>query len=164
MAEIALTRGYVAIVDEADLELVGSHKWSAHSSGYAVRMESGRMVYMHRLIMNATGAVYVDHINGDVRDNRRSNLRLCSGNQSAMNRGKVKRSTSSRYKGVWYQSKTMRWHAHIRIPVPGKGRGRRKFLGSFGSEIEAARAYNEAALMYHGTFARLNEIQEDVCR
>ena len=31
-------------------------------------------------------------------------------------------------------------------------------LGYFLTPIDAARAYNEAALLYHGEFARLNEV------
>jgi hypothetical protein len=32
------------------------------------------------------------------------------------------------------------------------------FLGRFTSEEDAARAYNEGAVKYHGEFARLNDL------
>jgi hypothetical protein len=34
--------------------------------------------------------------------------------------------------------------------------GKRIWLGSFKDEIEAAKAYDEAAKKYHGEYARLN--------
>jgi hypothetical protein len=33
-----------------------------------------------------------------------------------------------------------------------------KWLGSFINKLDAAKAYNEAAIKYHGEFAKLNEL------
>lgn len=60
----------------------------------------------------------------------------------------------SQYRGVRTRNGE-RWYAEIK--VNGKG----VYLGSFNSEIEAARAYNEAALKYHGDKAKLNEIPDE---
>jgi hypothetical protein len=44
----------------------------------------------------------------------------------------------------------MKWIARIRYD------GKHKFIGYFDDEIEAAKAYDEAAKKYHGEFAVLN--------
>lgn len=49
-----------------------------------------------------------------------------------------------------------RWVAEVWV------KKKRIFLKRFYTEIEAAIAYNEMALKYHGEFARLNIIQENV--
>jgi hypothetical protein len=42
--------------------------------------------------------------------------------------------------------------------------GKELWLGRFNTEIEAARAYNEAVVKYFGEFAVLNEIQSLVVK
>jgi hypothetical protein len=70
--------------------------------------------------------------------------------QNRWNSKKRKGKCSSKYIGVsWYTSQK-KWAA--RIMTDGKSR----FIGYFDSEIDAARAYDEAAKKYHGQFAALN--------
>jgi hypothetical protein len=53
----------------------------------------------------------------------------------------------------WHKQKG-NWRAYITIM------GKHVHLGGFGSEVEAARAYNKAALKHFGEFAKLNVIDE----
>lgn len=84
--EIQLSRGMVALVDEADFAAVNTSRWSFQPNrriGYAirgVRDSDGkyRSQLMHRFIMDAPAGEFVDHINGNGLDNRRANLRLCT--------------------------------------------------------------------------------------
>lgn len=86
----------------------------------------------------------IDHINGDRTDNRIENLRDCTPSQNAQNA----RVTRDGLKGV--TNCRGRWQAKIR--ADGKGR----CLGTFGTEVEAALAYDEAARDYFGEFASVN--------
>ena len=91
----------------------------------------------------------IDHIDANPSNNRWANLRAATQGQNNCNRmGAVV--SSSRYKGVsWYERKK-KWEAYIQID------GRKKSLGHFWEEAEAARVHDEWARIYHGEFARLN--------
>ena len=102
----------------------------------------------HRSIMNCPDDLVVDHINGNTLDNRKLNLRQCTHQQNMMNAVK-KRKSLSKFKGVFRNGNS--WGARI-------GNGGRIHIGSFKTEEEAAKAYNEKALELFGEFAKLNDI------
>lgn len=87
----------------------------------------------------------IDHINGDKSDNRIENLRLANVIENNRNRAAL-----SGYKGVRYHKPSGKWQARITSEYKGK------HLGLFNNEIEAAKAYDEAARLLHGDFAHLN--------
>lgn len=149
---ISLTRGLSCLVDEADYATLASHKWCVMSDGYAGReVSKGKTVSMHRIIMNAKKGEYVDHINHDIRDNRRCNLRICTAVESLRNRRKLKAATS-RYKGVSWNKVWNKWQVAIRAG------GNKMSLGCFTDEDDAATVYNVAAQLFHGDYAVLNSI------
>ena len=100
--------------------------------------------------MRAPRGLLVDHRNGDGLDNRRDNLRLATHSENMMNRPKIKSPTTSRFVGVYFDKARRLWVARIHL------NGKCIWLGRFATEIEAAKAYDEAAKKYHGEFARLN--------
>lgn len=152
--QIPLTQGKHAIVDLENFERLSQWSWYFHGF-YAVRKPynaNGKCFMMHRLIINAPEDMYVDHINGNGLDNRRSNLRLCTHTQNCMNSLRRKNKTS-KYKGVSWSKEKEKWAVYISYYK------KHSFVGRYDTEIEAALAYNEAALKYHGEFAKLNEIE-----
>ena len=161
---IPLTRGAWALVDEGDFAYLSSFAWQL-APPYASRnrrveeQESPPHIYMHRAILDivARRGIYVDHINGNQLDNRRSNLRLATTAQNAQNL-RTPRDNKSGYKGVYFDKHRGRWKAHIKPPAPL----RRKTLGYFDSAEDAARAYNKAAQEHFGEFAMLNKIRSEV--
>jgi hypothetical protein len=96
-----------------------------------------------------TQDVFVDHINGNGLDNRKSNLRICTHQQNCENSRKRKKSFS-KYKGVYWSKNAKKWVAQITID------GKSKHLGYFELEEDAAAAYDKAAVKYFGEFACLN--------
>jgi hypothetical protein len=157
MREIPLSQGFVALIDDADFELVGHFRWHMiqvqSGKRYAqrnIRLASGRKTtqLMHRVIVDYK---LVDHINRNGLDNQRYNLRSASHSQNHANATKLKRSDStSIYKGVYLNKN--RWIARITLNQ------RLHYLGSFLTERDAALAYNEAARSVFGEFALLNEV------
>lgn len=59
--------------------------------------------------------------------------------------------TSSIYKGVIWDEQRGKWRSRIEI------NGKRKHLGYFESEVDAADAYDKAAVELFGSFAKLNK-------
>lgn len=104
---------------------------------------------MHRFIMDAKKGDIIDHVNGDPLDNRFKNLRKCTVSQNAKNRSINKNNTSG-YKGVVWHLQVCKWQS--RIYVDGKW----KSLGIFDDKMKAAKAYNKAAKVHYGKFAKLN--------
>ncbi len=163
MREIELTRGKVALIDDADYPLLSAYHWAARQDHNGVwyarrtehRQDKNVSVYMHRAILDVPHGMQVDHVNHNGLDNQRFNIRICTKVQNGANRLKASK-YSSLYKGVsWSKSKNC-WEARI-----GSGSVNpitRRHLGSFKSEIEAARAYDAAAREQWGEFALVNGV------
>jgi hypothetical protein len=153
VAEVELRRGGgVAIVDASDVPLVSGLSWRKHvrTTGiYAVAKilgEDGKRhtVYMHRRIMGDMEQ-QVDHRDRDGLNNRRANMRPCTGAENSANRGPA---TGRALKGVYPADK--KWvakigHSGIRYRSP-----------RFATAAEAARWYDAKAVELHGNFARPN--------
>lgn len=156
MNKIILRNGEECLVSPQDFHWINQRNWYLHAAGYAMCDLWGRRgsakVLMHRLILLAPDTATVDHINGNVLDNRRENLRLATQSEQNMNRHKIV--GVSKFKGVYRRSDGLKWVAMI------KKNYQRKYLGCFENEIDAALAYNKAAIELHGSFAKLNNIGE----
>jgi len=90
----------------------------------------------------------IDHINGDIKDNRISNLRevtLVENNRNCKN----KSNSHSRFKGA---AKSKNGYYQVQIRHDNK----QTYIGRYKSEIEAAYWYDMASIQYHGEFGRRN--------
>ncbi len=158
MRTIELTRGKFAKVDDADYEYLNQWKWR-HNEGYATRtlLPGRRHINMHRILMGLSlgDGKEVDHINGDGLDNRRCNLRLCTRSQNNFNQG-IRRTVAktSKYRGVSWDTNRCKWRVHL------QAYGKQVHVGRFGTEDEAATAWNKVAVEQYGEFARLNIIDK----
>jgi hypothetical protein len=150
---IPLADGLYAYVDAADYEGLSRWNWHVTSGGYPARSVKGGQVFMHREIMQPTQGKVVDHQDGNKANNCRFNLRVCSRKENQGNMQK-QHGASSRYKGVSYSRRHGKYFAQCRFA------GKHRWLGFFDDEVEAARAYDRAAVEECGEFARLNFPQE----
>lgn len=150
MKEIILTQGKVALVDDEDYEKVSQYKWHAqkgHNTFYAVRsVWKSNKIQMHKFIMNAN---FIDHKDGSGLNNQKENLRVCNNTENSRN-CKLTYNSTTGYKGVHWDKNNKKYQVEIMV------NRKHIFLGRFVDIIEAAKAYDKAALKYFGEFARLN--------
>jgi len=148
-----------AAVDPPDYIELSKYHWRLCRSTrtcYAFRTEprgknqTQNVFWMHRQIMNPPDHLLVDHDNHNGLDDRRSNLRVVTHAENQQNARKTISKTTSKYKGVDFVKSTGLWRARITVE------GKRLFLGSFDNELDAARAYDEAAKFHFKEFACLN--------
>jgi len=160
-------RGRFAVVDEDKFDLLSQYTW-AFTGGYAACwyprvflggkrvIPKGEEIHafnirMHRLILSPSENDSVDHINHDKLDNRICNLRVCS-NQDNQRNAVLRVDSKSGFKGVTYREnrKAEKYRAYIRV------NGTQVHIGFFPTALEAALAYDKAAIEKFGSFASTN--------
>ncbi len=160
MKEIQLTQGKVALVDDEDFEYLNQFKWQAkktHSNNYYagrwLRLSKGIRIFitMQNEIIKPCKNFIVDHVNNIGIDNRKINLRVCNNLENMRNKN-IYKNNSSGFKGVSWDKKRKKYYSYIRH------NNLMYNLGHYIDPKDAARAYNEAAIKYHGEFANLNKI------
>ena len=123
-------------------------------NGYITISVDSKRYYAHRLAwMYVFGFIpeQIDHVNRNRADNRICNLRPANHSLNESNK-QTKSGCASKYRGVSIHKRTGMWRARI------KKDKKEIHLGLFHSEIDAAKKYNEYALLHFGEYSVLNEV------
>jgi hypothetical protein len=121
-------KGGIAIIDTEDFDKVSQYKWYKDKGNYA----TGKVGFMHRFIMSPPEDKFIDHINHNRLDNRKSNLRETTIFINNANKSKAK-NKSSQYKNVYYDKRSKKFMAQISM------NGKTISLGSSENEIDTAK-------------------------
>lgn len=132
-----ISRGYVTIAIEGV-------RYRAHRLAW---------LYMHGELPNSE----IDHVNRNRQDNRISNLRLCTGNENAVNRS-MRSDNSSGYRGVSFYKALGKWSASARINK------QTYHIGYYSTPLEASRAYHNFIKEKHGEFYVSLEEEQNTLR
>ena len=139
--------------DRDDIRKVVKHTWHVNSNGYvttnvSIGHKKQKVVSLHRYIMDEHNpTVFIDHINGNTLDNRKSNLRRVNSAQNSQNHKKLKTNTSGTTGVYWHKNKN-KWESCISVD------GKNVYLGLFDSKEEAIEARKEAEEKYYGEYVR----------
>ena len=163
MKVIILTQGKKCLVDNSDFELYGQIKW------YACKSKNGKTFYarnshyefdgkkgcnLHQLLIGRPPSKQwqITFKDGNSLNCQRSNLCYIRHSDNTQRHGKTQKKIikSSKYLGV--SSPPKRYLARLNFD------GKIVHIGSFKTEIEAAKAYNEMAKKLFGNKAKLNDL------
>lgn len=134
-----------AIVDLEYKDIVEEYKWCMNGDGYALGSKNGKRILLHRLIMNCPKGKLVDHINHNILDNRKSNLRICDKQKNAFNQT-IRKDNTSGTTGVIWNKQHNKWEARIRVDY------KLIHLGLYSNKEEAIKVRKEAEVKYFGEF------------
>jgi len=132
--------------DIEDYDLIKNYCWMLNNYGYAYAHKDDTNVSMHRIIMNCSGDMVVDHINGNKLDNRKSNLRVCTIAENVRHRVSFPNNNSGNL-GVYFDKRINRWCARLFC------NGKDYYLGSFANKQQAIDVRRQAEIEYFGEFA-----------
>lgn len=143
------TNGEEFYFDLEDYDLIKNYCWWIDNHGYVVAYNINdssnkySTVLFHKLIKNGK---YIDHINHDTKNNRKSNLRIVTASQNNMNSSKRSDNISG-VTGVSWHKGISKWRARINVD------GNEIQLGYFVEFEDAVRARKEAEEKYFGEYS-----------
>ncbi len=142
------------LLDDEDYDRCSKHTWGLIGTGQGALKATidSQPVYLVHFIMQNKRTY--DHKDRNPLNNQKTNFREANHHQNMQNRDKFEdgiRTYSSKHKGVSKCNKN-KWRAKITYS------GKVIILGYFYDEIDAAKAYNDVAIKYHGEFAVLNKV------
>jgi len=152
MTDILITTStnHRIIVSQEDYEFYLVNKWHVSKFGYLVRrIDTKTIIWFSREVAKRMGldtTKIIDHIDRNRLNNSRDNLRAATKQQNNSNKSKPATNTSG-YKGVYFDNKAKKWRSQISI------KNQTKYLGIFTDIVDAAKAYDRAAIEIYGDFA-----------
>lgn len=163
MKKLLLSQGFEALIDDEDFDRVSRFRWHVNGNRnyrYATRMvgkNPQKSLSLANFILKSVSSrrCIVYYKNSNTLDCQKENLTLAERSKAHTRSKKTSKLCSSVFKGVSWSSKCKKWHVFL------QHNRKRIWLGQYDRELDAAKAYNTAALKYHGEEAFQNIIVEE---
>lgn len=148
----ASNTGNEFMFDVEDYDKIKHITWGEDTKGYLRGFYCNKMRSLHRLVLNQNvkNDTMVDHINHNIKDNRKENLRITTNSGNIKNSKLSVRNTSG-VKGVSFDKEDLRWKANIQCNK------KKYYLGSFVNKEDAIRIRELAELKLFGEYSRRYE-------
>lgn len=147
------TDGRSFYFDKEDFDLIKDFGWYFNNKGYVkARTKDNKSIALHRLVMNVQDNRVIDHIDHNVVNNCKYNLRIVTRQQNAMN-SKISKNNTSGFKGVQFDKNRNKWFALIRV------NNKQIHLGYYDNINDAAQARKEAEDKYFGEYSYENSMK-----
>lgn len=125
-----------------------------HTNSYYIYGTQNKQRFsIHQFILGKREGFVIDHIDHDTTNNRRSNLRVVTLSNNAMNQ-RIKSNNTSGVKGVRWHKATQKWQSGIGI------KGKQIYLGVYETFDEAVKVRKEAEKKYFGEYSFENSISK----
>ncbi len=137
-----------ALIDIDDIEKVKNMKWRKTGHHVSSDVEGSKFqILLHRFILGVSDInIDVDHIDRDVLNNKKANLRVCSHQENTFNCSLSKNNTSG-FIGISWSKSRDKWEPSLFI------NGKRLYLGRYENIEDAVVARLKAEKEYFGEFA-----------
>ena len=145
--------GHEFYFDKEDYCKINQYCWYKDKNGYIATIKDRKIIYQHRLIMNAIDddSYDIDHIRHKTNDNRKSQLRIVTHSQNLQNRI-IPQNNTSGHIGVSWDKHRGKWIAYINVNQ------KRIRLGGFCDISDAIIARENAEKQYFGEYRNLEDI------
>lgn len=141
--------------DLEDYTKIKDYYWYKDQDGYfGAKIYNGKnqtRLSIHRLIMGFPNITDIDHINHNLFDNRKCNLREVTHSQNIMNSSKRSDNTSG-FTGVSWSKSKDKWVAYIAM------NGKQEYLGAFNKKEDAVKKRKEIEEKRFGEYSYENSI------
>lgn len=136
------------ITDKEFQYLVYDYYWQLNVNGYPMTRTKGKKQYLHHIVMNTIDII--DHISGNVLDNRKINLRLTTGSLNNLNRHHTSSNTSGTI-GVCWIDERQKWRARITYQTKQKN----AYFDSLEQAIECRKNWEKE--IFEGYYGKFND-------
>lgn len=143
--------------DLEDYDKIKNYTWWENDQGYCIATISYNphtTIRMHRIIMDVSDDLDIDHKNHNTLDNRKEYLRVCTRQQNIFN-SKIRKTNKSGITGVWWSDELGKWRSQITV------NGKDIILGWFFDKENAIKARKKAEKKYFGKYRYKGENNDE---
>lgn len=121
---------HTTLISYSSLPVVFGKKLSCSGGYHTIRIDDNTSIGLHRFVMGEVPSdLVVDHVKGDINDNRLSKLRVCTRKENSRNT-----TCSNSIIGVSYRKDRNKWRAYINNDY------KQIYLGEYKTKDEAVKA------------------------